>query len=355
MKKIDLYVGKSFTRCFLLVLSMLTFLLSFFEFVAQLDDVGQGRYQLGDALSFVLLTVPGRLLYLIPESSLLAGIIALGMLADHNELLALRASGISVRRICWSVMAAASIPMLAAVALAEVIVPPLEQQARTLRLTALTEADITFTESGLWARNASVFIHIGRAGKGRRLADIDIFELDQENRLRVFTHAQNAEVTEDNRWVLTEVEQRTITHQAIATHRLPTLTIESFLSADQMEIQEFPPETLSPSDLYHYIRGLQRRGQNPDQYELIFWQKLFTPLSTAAMVLLSLTFVFGPVREKTAGFRIMMGGILGVVLHFFNQILGQLALVFSLNLALSVALPVAAILCLAFWLLSRAP
>lgn len=355
MKTIDLYIGRSFTRCFLLVLSILGFLFTFFEFIAQLDDVGRGHYQLKDALSFVLLTLPGRILYLIPESSLLGGIIALGLLADNNELLAMQDSGISVRRICWSVIAAATLPMLAAGILAEFIVPPLEQQARTQRLVALTDAEITFTASGLWARNGPVFIHIRKIRPGGIPVDVDIFEWGQEGRLRVFTHARKADVTEDNRWVLTDIEQRTITDQGITTRRLHTLTLESFLSADQMAIQEFPPETLSPSDLYRYIRLLQERGQNADQYELVFWQKLSTPLSTGAMVLLSLTFVFGPTREKTAGFRIMMGAIVGIGLHFLNQILGHLGLLFGLNLAFSTMIPVAAILCLALWLLSRSP
>jgi lipopolysaccharide export system permease protein len=355
MKLLDLYIGRSFSRCFLLVLSGLAFLFTFFEFISQLDDVGEGHYQLGDALSFVLLTVPGRILYLIPESSLLAGIIALGILADHNELLAMRASGMSVRRMCGAVIAAASLPMLGAGILAEVVVPPLEQQARTLRLAALTEADISFTSGGLWARNGPVFIHIGKIRRGGTPLDIDIFEWDPEGRLRVFTHARKADVAEDNRWVLTDVEQRTITNQAITARRLPTLTLASFLTADQMAIQESPPETLSPSDLYRYVRVLQQRGQNPDQYELVFWQKLATPLSTVAMVLLSLTFVFGPTREKTAGFRIMTGAIVGIGMHFLNQILGQLGLVLGVNLALSALLPVAVILCLAMGLLSRDP
>jgi lipopolysaccharide export system permease protein len=73
------------------------------------------------------------------------------------------------------------------------------------------------------------------------------------------------------------------------------------------------------------------------------------------MVLLSLTFVFGPTREKTAGFRIMTGAIVGIGMHFLNQILGQLGLVLGVNLALSALLPVAVILCLAMGLLSRDP
>jgi len=355
MKIIDLYIGKSFTRCFLLVLSILGFLFSFFEFILELDEVGKGHYQLKDALFFVLLTLPGRLLDLIPYSSLLGGIIALGLLADKHELVAMQASGISARRICLAVIAAATLPMLASGILAEFVVPPLEQQARTERLVALTNADITFTKSGFWARNGLVFIHVRKIHPGGIPVDVDIFEWDQKGRLRIFTHARKADVTENNLWVLTDAEQRIITAQGVTTRRLPRLALKSFLSSEQMKIQEFPPEIQSPSDLYQYIRLLRERGQNPDQYQLLFWQKVSTPLSTAALVLLSLTFVFRPTRRHPAGFRILTGSIVGIALYFLNQILGNLGLVLGLNLALIVMAPVAAIFCFALWLLSRGP
>jgi len=355
MKIIDRYIGRSVIGCFLLVLSILGFLFTFFEFITQLDDVGRGHYQLKDAVFFVLLTLPGRISQLIPQSSLLGGIIALGLLADNHELVAMQAGGLAVRRICWAVIGAATVPMLAAGILAEYIVPPLEQQARMLRLVALTDADITLTADGFWARNGPVFIHVRKIRRGGIPVDVDIFEWDQEGRLRVFTHARKAEVREDKRWVLTDIEQRTLTDQGITTRSLSTLTLESFLSAEQMAIQELPPETLSLSDLYQYVRLLQERGENADQYELVFWQKVTAPLSTGALVLLSLTFVFGPIRGSTAGFRIMVGSIVGIVVHFLNQIFGHLGLLFSLNLALSTMIPVAAILCLALWLLSRGP
>jgi lipopolysaccharide export system permease protein len=353
MKIIDLYLGKSFTRCFLLVLSILGFLFSFFEFILELDEVGKGHYQLTDALSYVFLTLPGRILDLLPHSSLLGGIIALGLLADKNELIAMNAGGISVRRICWSVIAAATLPMLASGILAEFIVPPLEQQARTGRLVALSDASITFTKDGFWARNGPVFIHVNKIHPGGVPVGIDIFEWDHEGRLRVFTHAREADVTEDKRWVLTDVEQKSFTAQGVTSRRLPSLTLESFLSKEQMTIQEFPPAIQSPSDLYQYIRLLRATGQNSDQYELLFWQKVSTPLSTVALVLLSLTFVFGTTRRHTAGFRIMIGAIVGIGLYFLNQILGNLGLVLGLNLAFIAMAPVAAILCLALWLLSR--
>jgi len=56
---------------------------------------------MSDALLYTALTLPGRVLELTPTSALLGSIIALGLLAKNLELLAMRASGISIRRVGW--------------------------------------------------------------------------------------------------------------------------------------------------------------------------------------------------------------------------------------------------------------
>ena len=261
----------------------------------------------------------------------------------------------SVQRICWSVIAAAALPIVAAGILAEFTVPSLEQHARARRLAALGDTDITFTKGGFWARKGLFFIHVREIRRGGFPADIDIFEWNQEGRLRIFTHAREADIIEDKRWVLTDVEQKTITDQGITTQRLNTLLLESFLSAEQMAIQKLSPESLAPSDLYQYTKILLERGQNADQYQMVLWQKLTAPLSTVAMVLLSITFVFGPTRGITAGHRIMTGSTVGIVLHFLNQIIGHFGLLLGINPVFTTMTPIAIIFCLALWLLSRGP
>ena len=355
MKTLDLYIGGGFARYFLLVLFILLFMFSFFEFIGQLGDVGKGSYQVKETFFFVLFTLPGRILYLIPLSTLLGSIVFLGLLADNNELLAMYAAGISVRRICFSILAAAVLPMLLAGILAEFIAPPLGQRARTQRLAALADTDIIFTKSGFWARKEPFFIHVHKICDNGSPTDIDIFEWDREGRLRVFTHARKADITEDKRWLLKDVEQKTISGLKISTQKLHALSLESFLSAEQMAIQEFPPEGLSPSDLYQYTRMMQKRGLNVDQYNMVFWQKVTVPLTTGAMVLISLTFVLRLTHGTTAGYRIMLGSIVGVALHLLNQIFGHIGLLLSLNPTFITMTPIAIIICLAFWLLPHGP
>jgi lipopolysaccharide export system permease protein len=356
MRTLDLYLGKSFFRGFFLVVLVLVSLFSFLELVTQLDDVGKGNFQAVEAFVFVGLTLPKRIIDMLPISALLGGIIGLGMLAERGELIAMRAAGLSVRRICFSVLAAAGLLMLASAATEQFVVPQLEQYAHARRSLALSGTrTIMLTKRGFWARHGNSFIRVGVTLSGGIAADLDIYERDKDGRLRTFMHAREAEIHKDGRWTLKDIQKKAIEEQGITTQYLERLTIDSFFSKDQVSVLELPPESLAPSDLYLYINALLERGQNADHYILALWQKLVMPLATAAMVLLSLPFVFGPPRSMTVGLRITLGALVGIAFYLANQIIGYLGLLLDLPAPLTTLTPVALILGIALWQLRQAP
>ena len=93
MKTLDRHIGISFLHSFLLIFMILVALFSFLELMSQLDDVGKGNYQVKDVFFFIGLTLPRRMLEMMPISTLLGSVVALGILADHGELLAMQAGG----------------------------------------------------------------------------------------------------------------------------------------------------------------------------------------------------------------------------------------------------------------------
>jgi len=356
MRTLDRYLGSSFFRGFFLVVLVLVSLFSFLELVTQLDDVGKGNFQAVDALIFVGLTLPKRIIDMLPISALLGGIIGLGMLAERGELIAMRAAGLSVRRICFSVLAAAGLLMLASTATEQFVVPQLEQYAHARRSLAVSgSSGIMLTKQGFWARHGNSFIRVGLTLSGGLAADLDIYERDEEGFLRAFIHAREADINEDGRWTLKDIQKKVIEEEGISTDYLPSLTIDSFFSKDQVSVLELPPESLAPSDLYLYIKALRERGQNADNYSLALWQKLVMPLTTGAMVLLSLPFVFGPPRGMTVGFRITMGAMVGIGFYLANQIVGYLGLLLEFPAPLTTLTPVALIYAIALWQLRQAP
>jgi lipopolysaccharide export system permease protein len=353
MKTIDRYIGSSFLRSFALIIIILVALFSILELMSELDDVGKGTYQLKDAFFFVGLTLPRLMLDLMPISTLLGSVVALGLLGDHGELLAMQAGGLSVQRICWSVFSTGTILILLTGLLAEMVVPPLDQLARKNRALAISGTGFTLTKQGFWARRGSAYIHVGRKVASGTVADVDIFETDDKGNLKVFIHAREAKIADNDQWILREVTQKTFSDQGILTRQLSSLTLDSFLSSDQVDVLDIPPDSLSSSDLYRYISALRESGQNADRYELALWRKLGVPLTTGAMVLLSLPFIFGSTRGTSAGKRIMMGCFVGIVFYFGDQVIVHLGLLFSLNPLITAMTPVVLISGIALWSLRR--
>jgi len=353
MKTIDRYIGSSFLRSFGIIIGVLLVLFSFLELLAQLDDVGKGSYQISDMIIFILLTLPRRMLDLMPISTLLGCIIALGVMADHRELTAMQAGGVSARRICLSVLATGSILMLVTLMLAELVVPPMDELGRTRRSLALSDSGVTVTKQGFWARRGNAYVHVGKTLYDGVAADVDVFETDAEGRLVKFTHAQEANIQGENRWLLRGITLKSFTEQGIVTRQIASLVLDSFLSSDQVGILELPASSMSAADLHRYIRAMKDSGQNADRYSLALWRKLSLPLTTGAMILLALPFIFGSSRKVTAAKRIVMGSFTGIALYFADQLAVHLGLLLSLSPVITAMAPVVLIAGIAGWQLRR--
>ena len=105
MTRIDRYICRSFIGGCIPVLLLLLSLFSFLALSEELEDVGKGAYELLDALLVIVYTLPTRLVYLLPVTVLLGGLLGLGTLANHSELISMRAAAISPVRLAISAAA----------------------------------------------------------------------------------------------------------------------------------------------------------------------------------------------------------------------------------------------------------
>ena len=238
--------------------------------------------------------------------------------------------------------------MLTSGILAEMFIPAMEQQARKSRAQAISTTGITMTRQGFWARRDNSYIHVDKMLSEGVAANLDIFEFDDQGRLQTFTHAQNANLQENKQWILHNITQKIIVDNEVTTNRLATLVLGSFLSVDQVRVLELPPYSLSAPNLIRYISALRQSGQNADQYSIALWRKLSVPLTTGAMVLLSISFVFGSTRSISAGYRITIGALVGIVMYFADQMIMQWGLLLNIDPFITAMIPVILISSIAY-------
>ena len=97
------YIGRRVVAGTVWTLLVLITLLGFFFFIEELGDVGEGRYRTADAALYVLLILPRYAYEIFPVAALIGSLIGLGSLANHSELTAMRAGGMSLARIVSAV------------------------------------------------------------------------------------------------------------------------------------------------------------------------------------------------------------------------------------------------------------
>ena len=123
MKKLDLYLIKKFAGPFLVVFLVVDFALSLqfiYTFVNDLMGKGLG---LGIILEFLGWGACTLFTYAIPLATLLASIMTLGGLGERNELLAMKAAGISLMRIMAPLMILSALISVGAFFAADRLVP----------------------------------------------------------------------------------------------------------------------------------------------------------------------------------------------------------------------------------------
>jgi len=347
MTTLDRYVGAAASKVIALVAATLTTLFTLFEFVEQLRSVGTGNYRLINALVFVSLTFPHRLLQLAPAAVLLGSLLALGGLARNSELLALQSLGISEFRIVAPIFKLAVLLVIGLFLLAEFVIPPAQQLAQSQRLSALSSAESIRRADSVWAHRDYQYLSVQEIKTRNIPENIDIYEFAPDGDLKTIIHADSADIQGDGTWLLSNVLKKSVNLSQFQSEHLESLTWPVSIPTDLLVL---PPESLSPIALYRYVRELKQRHQAGWTYEFELWAKASIPLTMVAFIMMAPPFVFGSPRVQSSGRQITIGSAIGIVFSLCQQITRQLALLFGLDPLLSALAPSLALMALALYL-----
>lgn len=352
MRILDLHIGKAVVGGVLLVMSVLLALFIFIEFISELDRIGQGDYTAWLALQYVLFSVPRLTYELMPLSALLGSLIGLGLLASNNELIVMRAAGISLARISWAAVKAGLLLVIFSAWLGEWVVADAEDYAAEVRTMALSGQDSVRTRNGFWTRDGTSFINVRTVLHDAELVDVDIYEFDEQRRLHRISRAAGAEFR-DGQWWLTEVSRSEIGERETRIESLPELRWETRMGPDLLDVIAIKPGSMSISGIWQYVQYLKENDLDAGQYEIDFWTKLLLPIATCVMVFAALPFVFGPLRSVGIGQRMLVGILVGLGFYLLNQITGQVGLIYGMNPLLTAVLPTVLLLSIAVYMMRR--
>lgn len=338
MRILDFYIARVLISTSSLALLILTGLSGIIKWVDQLRVVGRGTYTMMDAAVYVLFLVPRDIELFFPMAVLLGALIGMGMLASNSELVVMQSAGLSRLQITMSAMKTAIPLMIIVMMLTEWVAPVAELRAKEIKRTNVSGGSLIDSSRGIWAKDGDLFVNIGGAADINNLRDITLYEFDDTTNLTSTVHADSAEY-KDEYWLLRDVRRTTLKNEQVVLVNLDQDKWVSSLTPEKLSVVSVKPEALSIEGLLDYLDYLESNHQASERYELALWRKLMQPVTVAVMMLVALSFVFGPLRTVTMWARVLLGVVAGFSFYICSEIFGPLSIVYGLPAFISAGMP----------------
>lgn len=352
MRRIDRYIVSNVAAAMLLVMAIVLSLDFMFALIGEMDSL-KGNYQVFEAFLFVVTTLPRRIYDYLPLAAFMGCLVGLGAMAKNSELVILRAAGVSTGRIVLSTMKPALVVVLLSLFIGEYIAPLTERIAQSQRAIQRGASENVVVQSGLWHREGRTFMHFNAVEPNGVLHGVSMQFYNDKKELMMSRFATRALYQRES-WQLEQVVETHFLDDRIVKKSYPSMEWKTELSPSVLAVLILKPDDLSISGLYTYSNYLSEQDLNSSEYMMAFWKKVLQPLTTGVLVLVAISFVFGPLRSVTMGFRVFSGVIVGLVFKYAQDLLGPSSLVFGFNPIYATLIPVLICFVVGIFLLRRA-
>lgn len=352
MSIIHRYLMAALARGYLLTAAALLALFGLFDFMAQADDVGEASFSVGDALAVVALTLPVRLVDLSPFVALLGVVYGLSTFVRSQELIAMRAAGLTPLRLAVSCGVATAL-FFGAMTGVEFASRPLAQQAHLLHMTKTSRDGALFTEDGIWIEHEGLFVNVESLARGGAPSGVHLYDFGADTVLDRYLRADYAELKSDGTWSLRGVvEKRYGSGGAVATRRIDQVV---FMPPWQQTtvLYELPLESLSLMEIDTHRRYLEEEQSPSGIYAMEFWRRVLMPASGITFSLFAAPFVLGVGPRASMGGAVTLGIANALGIFLVQQIGTNAIYLASESPLLAVAAPILLVLGAAVLLIRR--
>jgi LPS export ABC transporter permease LptG len=310
---LDLYILQRFFYYFAVLMTAFVFLFETFTFFELLDDIARHRVPFLIVVDYFRYLAPYLVYQLAPLGALVAVLVTLGTMSKNNEIVAVKASGISLYRIAIPLLLAGLALAAVMVVLDDTYLPYANQRQDALHNQIKGRPPQTYTHPQRWifGENSKIYNYDLFDPAENLFGGLSVVELDPTNfqiRRRVF--AARARWSELQKvWVLEGGWLREFSGGTIVAYQPFTVSSLPELSEPPTYFNRevLPAFQLSWRDLSAYIDGLHRAGFDVSTLTVQWHKKIAYPLIAPVSMLLAIPFAF------LVGARGALGGVaLGV-------------------------------------------
>ncbi len=338
MKILDRYLWSSTLQGILIAWLALVVLDTFFAFINEAGKTN-ALYTTFQAIIYLIYTLPSSFYEFFPTAVLIGSLLGLGNLAANSEFIAMRAAGVSIGNIVFSIIKLGALLAIGIFFVGEWLVPASDLHARNFKAQLKNKNIVLVDDSGLWVKEKESIIKIGKVLSSKHVSDVSIYSFKEDySGLKAIITVKNAKANESN-WDLYQIDTTKFEQTHVVKTFKDSQTSTAFIDPKVLDVANTDPNQLSSSALSKIIEYQKQNAIKTDKYELIYWKRFSIPLSTLVMLILAMPFLFGSNRGGGAGQRVFVGIIVGIVFYLANRTANEIGVVYGISPLLSAFLP----------------
>ncbi len=323
------YLIREFVGIFVPIVLAFVLLYLVVDFFDRLNVLLKNHATAAAAARYFLFKIPLMVTQIMPPAMLTAMLLSLGMLSRRNEIIALRASGVSLPQTALPLLSLAAAVSVGTLVWNETVVPYCTreyQHVNNVEIRKRAQRGI-LSDREIWYHGTDGFYNIDHIDARRQtIFGLTIYKTDTRFDLRTIVQVASAQWT-DGRWVSTDAVARTIAADGgITTVQLDAhdVVIRETLN-DFLEVHR-EPEELSYLALRQRIDDLTRKGIDAANYLVDLHMKLAVPFASLVLACVAVPLAGRVQRHASVAAIVATGLVLGfsywVVLGLTNS-LGQ--------------------------------
>lgn len=335
---LDRYIGILYLRMLALALAATYLIFSLVEVKGLIDAIVERKQPAILILSYLEYFIPGALVLTLPFAAMIAAVVALALMERNGEITALKAAGMSVRRICLPIIVITILLCAVLHLVQDRIAPETNRKAQAVKDQIHGRSPRTYgwSPGGRWTFGSDGRLYHYRLfdSQALRFQGLSVFRVDLA-RARVLEQwfcvsaRWNGRAWESEKgWYRTfpepgsAGEYRRFEREDVSVFDGP----ESFTRRERTLVAgDDLPQQASIQDLDEQIAALAKSGYDTTRLRVEYWQKtsgVATPLVT---VLLALPFAF-KVGRRGSMYGVGVGLILAIVFWATAAIFNALGL-----------------------------
>jgi LPS export ABC transporter permease LptG/LPS export ABC transporter permease LptF len=305
---LDAYVVREFFGMFLLVLASFVMLMLVFTFFELVGDIVRNHIALATVGDYLFNLAPSMVYAITPLAVLIAALVTFGVLNRNSEIVAMKATGISLYRLVIPIVAISTILAISLFLFDDYYLPAANRRQEALRSTIKGRPPQTFLhpeEKWMFGQSrpgeqGHIFYYQFFDADDNAFANLSIFEFNPSTfalSRRIFASRavwdERAETWRFNNGWVRNIDGNSSEYSEFKSTSFAEIHEDpGYFKKENLQSQE-----MNFRQLDSYIRDLRQSGFDTMRLRVALWHKLAYPLIAIVMAILAIPFALSMGRR----------------------------------------------------------